>query len=80
MAERTQTFLFTDIEGSTRLWNRAPAAMADAVPAQEALLRRVVEDAEVAKASLEFDRGAFVFRQVELVGKSVAAAVDDLLQ
>ena len=37
-----QTFLFTDIEGSTRLWNQAPVAMAAAVPRQEALLRDLI--------------------------------------
>ncbi len=37
------TFLFTDIEGSSRLWNRYPETMADAVPRQEALLRDAIE-------------------------------------
>jgi predicted ATPase/predicted negative regulator of RcsB-dependent stress response len=37
-----QTFLFTDIEGSTRLWNQAPVAMTAAVPRQEALLRELI--------------------------------------
>ena len=38
-----QTFLFTDIEGSTRLWSRAPIAMATAVQRQETLLRAAIE-------------------------------------
>ena len=38
-----QTFLFTDIEGSTRRWSRAPEAMADAVQQQEHVLRRTIE-------------------------------------
>jgi predicted ATPase/class 3 adenylate cyclase len=37
-----QTFLFTDIEGSTRRWSRTPEAMADAVQRQEDLLRRTI--------------------------------------
>jgi predicted ATPase/class 3 adenylate cyclase/transcriptional regulator with XRE-family HTH domain len=35
----TVTFLFTDIEGSTRLWEQQRAAMHKAFPRQEALLR-----------------------------------------
>ena len=38
-----QTFLFTDIEGSTRLWSRAPVVMAEAVQRQETLLRATIE-------------------------------------
>ncbi|HVR47261.1 MAG TPA: adenylate/guanylate cyclase domain-containing protein [Candidatus Binatia bacterium] len=37
------TFLFSDIEGSTKLWERAPDAMREALAAHDALLRRVVE-------------------------------------
>ncbi len=37
------TFLFSDIEGSTRLWEGAPDAMREAIAAHDALLRRVVE-------------------------------------
>lgn len=35
----TITFLFTDIEGSTRLWEQQRAAMHEAFPRQEVLLR-----------------------------------------
>lgn len=41
-ANRHYSFLFTDVEGSTRLWNRAPEAMAAAVARQEAVLREVI--------------------------------------
>ncbi|HEY6325693.1 MAG TPA: adenylate/guanylate cyclase domain-containing protein, partial [Candidatus Cybelea sp.] len=37
------TFLFSDIEGSTKLWERAPEAMRAALAAHDALLRRIVE-------------------------------------
>lgn len=37
------TFLFTDIEGSTRLWNQYPEIMTRAVPWQEAILRQAIE-------------------------------------
>ncbi|MEN8040959.1 MAG: adenylate/guanylate cyclase domain-containing protein [Actinomycetota bacterium] len=38
----TVTFLFTDIEGSTRLWDQHPDAMAHALEAHDALLTEVV--------------------------------------
>ena len=38
----TVTFLLSDIEGSTRLWESDPAAMARAVPAHYALLCEAV--------------------------------------
>src|SRR5688572_4870890 len=38
----TVTFLFTDIEGSTRLWERDAAAMRAAVARHDALLRDVI--------------------------------------
>src|SRR5215218_1221020 len=39
----TVTFLFTDIEGSTALWERDRAAMSEAVDRHFALLRQGVE-------------------------------------
>jgi predicted ATPase/class 3 adenylate cyclase len=41
----TVTFLFTDIEGSTRLWAEAPAAMGRALECHDALVRGGVEAA-----------------------------------
>src|SRR5215217_500951 len=37
------TFLFTDIEGSTKLWERLPAVMASAVARHDELLRAAIE-------------------------------------
>src|SRR5881275_2865100 len=37
------TFLFTDIEGSTRLWEENPDAMRHALARHDALLRDVIE-------------------------------------
>ena len=42
---RTVTFLFTDIEGSTRLWEEHRAAMGVALAAHDVLLRTAVEGA-----------------------------------
>jgi predicted ATPase/class 3 adenylate cyclase len=39
----TVTFLFTDIEGSTRWWERHPAQMQVALARHDALLRQVIE-------------------------------------
>lgn len=41
----TVTFLFTDLEGSTRLWEQHRADMVPALERHDALLRRAVEDA-----------------------------------
>src|SRR5215472_12614295 len=39
---QTLTFLFTDIEGSTPLWDTQPAAMRDATERHNALLREAI--------------------------------------
>src|SRR5215210_5321786 len=39
----TITFLFTDIEGSTRLWEEQPTAMQAALARHDALLREAIE-------------------------------------
>jgi len=39
----TVTFLFTDLEGSTRLWEEHAAAMSTALARHDALLRSAVE-------------------------------------
>ena len=49
----TVTFLFTDIEGSTRLWERDASAMRFALSRHDGILRSAVED-----------RGGFVFKTV----------------
>ncbi len=40
---RTLTFLFTDLEDSTRLWERFPEAMKDALYRHDAILRTAIE-------------------------------------
>jgi class 3 adenylate cyclase len=39
----TVTFLFTDLEGSTRLWEEQPGAMARALPRHDQILREAVD-------------------------------------
>lgn len=59
----TVTFLFTDVEGSTRLWEGAPRAMAAALQRHDEILRRVL-----------FDEGGHVF---SVAGDSFGAAFQD---
>jgi len=40
----TVTFLFTDIEGSTRLWSEHPAAMGEALARHDKLVRDAIEE------------------------------------
>src|SRR5438132_2649544 len=42
-ASQTLTFLFTDVEGSTRLWERYPQSMKEALEHHDAILRNAVE-------------------------------------
>jgi len=49
----TVTFFFTDIEGSTRLWEQHPEAMRAALARHDALLRKAIES-----------RGGFVFKTI----------------
>jgi predicted ATPase/class 3 adenylate cyclase len=42
-APRTLTFLFTDLEGSTRLWGRFPEAMKPALARHDEILRAAIE-------------------------------------
>jgi class 3 adenylate cyclase len=49
----TVTFLFTDIEGSTRMWERSPQAMQAALARHDEILKRAIEG-----------RGGYVFKTV----------------
>ena len=49
----TVTFFFTDIEGSTRLWERNPSAMQDALVRHDEILRSAIEG-----------HGGYVFKTV----------------
>lgn len=45
LPEGTVTFLFTDIEGSTRMWEEHPTTMQSALAAHDRLMRREIEAA-----------------------------------
>jgi class 3 adenylate cyclase len=49
----TVTFLFTDIEGSTRMWEQDSEAMSEALARYDEILRNVIEE-----------HGGYVFKTV----------------
>ncbi len=62
----TVTFLFTDIEGSSRLWERYPVDMGPALARHDAILRGAIEA-----------HGGFVFKTV---GDAFCAAFGDAME
>ena len=76
MAERptgTATFLFTDIEGSTRLWEQHPQEMQDALERHDQILRRSIESHGGYVFSTAGDAFAAAFSSAR---DAVAAATD----
>ena len=69
----TATFLLTDIEGSTRLWEEHREAMAVALEAHDSILRNSVEDAGGRVVKTTGDGLLAAFDQAE---SAVAAACD----
>ena len=69
----TVTFLFTDIEGSTRLWETAPAAMEGALARHDVILREAVDEHGGVVFSTGGDGLAAAFGRA---GDAVVAAVD----
>jgi predicted ATPase/class 3 adenylate cyclase len=69
----TVTFLFTDVEGSTRLWETAPTAMATAIGRHDELVRSAVEAHGGYVFSTGGDGFAVAFARA---GEGLAAAVE----
>ena len=69
----TVTFLFTDIEGSTRLWQQDEEAMGAAVARHDELLRTVIAEHGGTVFSTMGDGMAAAF---SAVSAAVAAALD----
>jgi class 3 adenylate cyclase len=61
LPEGTVTFLFTDIEGSTRLWEQHPQAMAGALARHDQIMRQAIaaETGVVYKVIGDAFQGAF---------------------
>src|SRR5438105_11961284 len=75
----TVTFLFTDLEGQTRLWEEQPEKMRAALARHDAILRRVVlaHDGQVVKTTGDGLHAAFT-RAPDAI--SAALAAQDALQ
>src|SRR5215211_2390424 len=69
----TVTFLFTDVEASTRLWEASPDAMRAALGAHDRLLRSVIEEHRGYVFSTAGDAFSAAFWTP---GEAVAAAVE----
>ncbi|MBI1332678.1 MAG: hypothetical protein GC165_07340 [Armatimonadetes bacterium] len=63
----TVTFVFTDIEGSTRLWQESPEAMKVALELHDVLLRKTIEQ-----------HGGYVFKTVGDASNACITACDAL--
>jgi predicted ATPase/class 3 adenylate cyclase len=74
---RTITFLFTDLEGSTRLWEQSPDGMKDALKLHDAILRAAIEAAggQVVKTTGDGMLAAFG-SAVDALTASLAAQLD----
>jgi predicted ATPase/class 3 adenylate cyclase len=70
----TVTFLFTDIEGSTRLWQQDEAAMRSALSRHDQLLRKVVADHEGRVFSAMGDGMAAAFGSASAAVQAALAA------
>jgi class 3 adenylate cyclase len=69
----TVTFLFTDIEGSTRLWDANPDVMEDALARHDAILRDAIE---IHGGSVFATGGDGVAAAFSRAGEAIAAAVE----
>jgi class 3 adenylate cyclase len=70
---RTATFLLTDIEGSTRLWEEYREAMAVALKAHDSLLRTAVERAG---GTVVQTTGDGLLAEFDVAESAVTAALD----
>ena len=71
---RTLTFLFTDVQGSTRLWERHPDAMRAALARHDALLRGCIEahSGHVFKTAGDAFHAAFVSAEAAIAAALAA--------
>jgi hypothetical protein len=72
----TVTFLFTDVEGSTRLWEESRDSMTAALARHDAILRQVIESRTGYVFSTGGDAFAAAFQRVsDALGAALAAQV-----
>ena len=73
----TVTFLFTDIEGSTRLWEEDPEEMSEAVASHDRIIRQALADHDGYVFSTGGDSFCAAFAHP---GGALAAAVEAQLE
>ena len=78
MPQGTVTFLFTDLEGSTRRWEAHPAEMKDALARHDAIVRGAVEAHHGVVFSTMGDGMAAVFASARDAVRAVLAAQQGL--
>jgi class 3 adenylate cyclase len=74
----TVTLLFTDIEGSTRLWDADPAAMAIALRRHDAILRAAIENAAGYVFKTVGDAFCAAFETAQLAAEAAVAVQREL--
>ena len=74
LPQGTVTFLFTDLEGSTRLWEAHPQEMSDALARHNAIVRAAVESHGGVVFSTMGDGVAAVFASARDAVRGVLAA------
>jgi len=80
MVARTLTFLMTDVQGSTRLWEELPALMPDVMRRQEEIIQRAVADngGRLIKSKGEGDSTFSVFENPSGAVRAALTAQSDL--
>jgi predicted ATPase/class 3 adenylate cyclase len=79
-APRTLTFLFTDLEGSTRLWERFPDVMRTAIARHDAILHAAVESSDGQVVKTTGDGLMAIFSSVAAAVRSSVTAQRELMQ
>jgi predicted ATPase/class 3 adenylate cyclase len=79
-APRTLTFLFTDLKGSTQLWERFPDAMKPALARHDAILRAAVEGSNGQVVKTTGDGLMAIFPSVAAALNSCVTAQRKLMQ
>jgi len=78
LPQGTVTFLFTDLEGSTRRWETHPAQMRDALARHDAIVRGAVDSRGGVVFSTMGDGMAAVFASAREAVRAVLAAQQGL--
>jgi predicted ATPase/class 3 adenylate cyclase len=74
----TLTFLFTDLEGSTRLWEQHPEAMKAALQRHDAILRQAIEGHDGMVVKTTGDGCMAVFRTTQQALRAALTAMQDI--